>query len=458
MGLLKAAILAVLFVILISKILFAPGDVPKLPEIWWRPGNEKMVDQKIRPFNVSFSKEMIEDLKFRLRNARKSQPPLANVGQSYGTGITDLPKLIDYWLNKYDFAKQERLINRYPQYITNIQGLNIHYVHVKPRNPGKKQILPLLLIHGWPGSFLEFNKVIPLLTTPREDPDFIFEVIVPSLPGYAYSDASTIPGLNHIHTAILFKNLMLRLGFNQFYVQGGDWGSFINNYMSAMFPQHVLGMHSNMCLSTQPYTMLKSLFFSFFPSLIVSDENYHLMYPLFYHIMKKIEHGGYLHIQSTKPDTIGVALSDSPVGLAAWILEKFTVSTSFNDETKWDDGVLEKYTIDELIDNLMMYWATNSITTSMRMYAESVTYNVIFELKPQKWQIKVPSACAQFPNEIVYQPEGLLKDAYVNLVRVNRMPRGGHFAAMEEPKLLADDIWESIKIMKSLERPTAYNS
>ncbi|XP_072746900.1 juvenile hormone epoxide hydrolase 2-like [Anoplolepis gracilipes] len=419
----------------------------KLSEIWWTPGTEHSIDDDIRPFEIVFSEELVKNLKYRLKHIRFLTPPLKDVAWNYGTNTDALRKLLDYWADDYNFQERQKFMNQYPHFKTNIQGLDIHFISVKPNNAEKKQVLPLLLLHGWPGSIIEFYKLIPLLTTPRPEHDFVFEVIAPSLPGFGFSSAATIPGLSFIQMSMVLKNLMLRLGYDKFYVQGGDWGAVIVNAMSTLFPQHVLGMHSNMCLVTRIKSLIKQALynrlFSFLPSIKKSKKSRMFEGKSF------LLETGYFHIQATKPDTVGVGLNDSPAGLAAYILEKFSTGTNSSYKFREDGGLLEKYTYDELIDNLMIYWTSNSITTAMRIYAEMFTKeNYVLGNLMNKTLVKVPTACAQFPYEIAEEPRSKLETRYVNLLRVTKMPRGGHFAAFEEPELLANDIWASIDEME----------
>lgn len=283
-----------------------------------------------------------------------------------------LKPIIDYWKNNYDWRKREKFLNKYPQYTTVIQGLNIHFIHVKPKNAKNLEVKPLLLLHGWPGSIREFYKVIPILTERKKDRNFVFEVVVPSLPGFGFSQAATKPGLGPVEISIIMKNLMLKLGFEKFYVQGGDWGSAIAKSMSVLFPQHILGLHTNLCHSFRPMAILKLLIGSLYPSLFIEKKYENKMYPLSTKWKEFLASSGYFHIQATTPDTLGAALSDSPIGLAAYILEKFSLGTDRNNKKKLDAGLLEKFTFDELLDNVMIYWVSDSITTSMRLYLEYV--------------------------------------------------------------------------------------
>ncbi|XP_043286276.1 juvenile hormone epoxide hydrolase 2-like [Venturia canescens] len=444
--------LILLFYVAYSYNYVKKVEIPELPEIWWGPGSEEKSDTSIRPFKISFSQEDITDLRSRLKRTRQFPAALEGTGWSYGVDGSYLPIILQHWYEKYDFAKREAYLNRYPQFLTNVQGLDIHYVHAKPQNvTSNKRLLPLLLQHGWPGSVVEFHKILPILTTPRDEYDFVFEVVAPSLPGFGFSSSAVRPGLGSPQMAVVLKNLMLRIGFDKFYTQGGDWGAIITAHLAALFPQHVLGVHSNMCVVLSSNVLLKTALYAIAPSLAVAKEDESLMYPLKGKLMRHVEETGYFHIQATKPDTVGIGLIDSPAGLAAYILEKFSTATNGTYRFRADGGLFEKFEADELIDNLMMYWIPRSMTTAMRIYAE--TFNMkTRSLGIDSVPINVPSACAQFPNEIIHQPMEFLKDRFKNLLRATRMPRGGHFAAMEEPELLANDIFESVDEMEKFRK------
>lgn len=271
-----------------------------------------------------------------------------------------LKDILKAWRDNYNWREREKFLNQFSQYLTNIQGLDIHFIHVKPKTAQKT--LPLILLHGWPSSVRDFYKIIPLLTTYNEKYGFAFEVVIPSLPGYGFSSPSQKPGMGAPDIALILKNLMFRLGFSKFYIHGGDWGAIISKNMATLFPDHVLGIHSTMMYSRRTLSVFKILLGTIYPGWVVSKEYENRMYPLSEKISILIRESGYFHIQATKPDTVGVALGESPMGLAAYILEKFSLATQ--------EG-LKKYTNEELIDNLMYYWVTNSMTTAMRIYKES---------------------------------------------------------------------------------------
>ncbi|KAI4480828.1 hypothetical protein M0804_009925 [Polistes exclamans] len=425
---------------------------PDLPETFWGPDKNKAASKEIRPFKIDVPKSVIDDLNKRLENPKLNVEPLEGVAWTYGLPAPFLKNIIEYWRTKYNWNERQALLNKYPQFVTNIQGLDIHFYHVKPSNlPKNKKIkvLPILIAHGWPGSVVEFQKIIPLLTTPKPDRDFVFEVIAPSLPGYGFSDAAVRPGLSSVHIGIIFKNLMARLGFEKYYIQGGDWGSFITSSMAAVYPEKISGLHSNMCVSK--LFNIWYLIGILFPSLVVDKQYENRVYPLKDKIYSVLEESGYFHIQATKPDTIGLALMNSPVSLAGYILEKFSTWTNKEYKTRKDGGLFEKFTLDELLDNVMLYWVTDSITTSVRLYAEQYAISNI-NLQIDDFPIDVPTACAMFPNELVYVPEKMIRSRYLNLIQINHMPGGGHFAAMEEPLLLANDIYDFVAKVEELSK------
>ncbi|CAL7939634.1 unnamed protein product [Xylocopa violacea] len=428
-------------------------EVPILPETNWGLKKNEKASAEIRPFKIN----VLDDLKYRLAHRRPYTEPLENAAWSYGISSKFLNSVLDYWKDKYNWSEREALLNSYPQYITNIQGLDIHFYHVKPTNLPKNKnikVLPLLILHGWPGSVVEFQKIIPILTTPRPNQDFVFEVIAPSLPGYGFSEGAVRPGMASAQMSVILKNLMQRLGFKRFYVQGGDWGSFVAANMAALFPEKIIGLHLNMCTSPTPSNFFWLVIGSYFPSLIGVHENYSLFLPVSKHLTLLLQEFGYFHIQATKPDTIGAAMTASPDGLAAYILEKFVFSTFRTFKENNNDNMIGKFTLNELLDNLMIYWITNSGTTSVRLYAENLssTYRA---LQIERLPVEVPTGCAIFPNEILTQPQSLLKNRYPNMIQYNIMPHGGHFAALEEPTLLADDIFSFVQKTQRLQEKSS---
>lgn len=411
-------------------------------------------DKEVRPFLINITTEVIADLKNRLSNARPIVKPLRSVNFEYGFNGDHLAKVIDHWLNRYDWTARQAYLNTLPQFKTNIFGLDLHFIHAKPPTRSKARTIPLLMLHGWPGSVVEFYKIIPMLTTPVAGRNFVFEVVAPSLPGYGFSEAAARPGMGPAQMGQMFVKLMERLGHEKFYVQGGDWGAVITEAISKIFPDRVYGMHSNMCstiTSLKLIDYIRLALGTYWPSIIISSENEESRtYPLSKMFSGFLEESGYMHLQMTKPDTAGVALNDSPVGLAAYILEKFSTWTSTRYKNL-PDGGLSKFKTDELLDNVMIYWVTSSMTTSMRLYSEFAS-NKYQALPHAMVKVKVPAACAIFPNEIpiTLTLKTLLNRKFEKLIRATEMKDGGHFAAFEQPRLLADDIWSTVYEMENI--------
>jgi juvenile hormone epoxide hydrolase len=306
------------------------------------------------------------------------------------------------------------------------------------------KVYPILLLHGWPGSVREFYELIPKLTAQSPDKDFVFEVVAPSLPGYGFSEAAAKTGLGITEMAIIMRNLMIRLGFEKFYVQGGDWGSMIGNDVLTLFPENVLGYHSNMCTVMTPIQTIKTLVGSLYPSYFIDEAHISYYYPLTPKFKTLLVESGYMHIQATKPDTIGTGLSDTPIGLAAYILEKFSTWTDPALRQQPDGGLEKHFTKDALLDNVMIYFLSNSIVTSMRLYAEAFSTNA-FDSDLFRVPVDNPVACAKFKNDLAHELDWALRDKYTNLVQVSHYDNGGHFAAMQLPQVMYDDIVSFVK-------------
>ncbi|CAK1555352.1 unnamed protein product [Leptosia nina] len=421
-------------------------SVPEMPKMdfqrWWGDGQKPdKEDQSIRPFKIVFNESMIADLKNRLKNRRPFRQPLEGVQSQYGINTVYLEKIIKYWLKEYNFTERADRLNRFPHYKTRIQGLDIHYIHAKPEVKGKK-VLPLLMLHGWPSSSKEFDMVIPILTKPRDDFDFVFEVIAADLPGFGFSQGTNKPGLNPLQIGTIMSNLMRRLGFKKYYIQAGDWGSQSATHMSTFVPEEVLGYHINMPVSSRPISLVKFFLGSLFPSLFMEEKFVSRIYPLKQFFSYLLRESGYFHLQATKPDTVGVALTDSPAGLAAYTLEKIGVCSN-RDQLDTPHGGLDNINIDDLLDTVTIAWANDCIVTSMRIYSEAFVQPELFVM--HNIPTPVPTAAINFKYEVVYQPDWILRDKFVNLVRSTTLEFGGHFAGMHTPKELADDVFESVK-------------
>lgn len=420
------------------------GLVPHLPPDWWGEGLAGKDDVSVKPFKIDFPKELLDDLSQRLKTVRPFHPPLEGIGFEYGFNTKFLETVLDFWKTKYSWKDRQNYLNSFPQFTTQVQGLKIHFIHAKPAKTSGVKVVPLLLLHGWPGSVREFYEMIPQLTAPRPGQDFVFEVIAPSLPGYGFSQAPSRPGMGPAQVAVVMHSLMSQLGHEQYFVQGGDWGALIGNIISQLYPQSVTGFHTNL-LAMMPSSrvVIRLLIGSYFPNWICTEVEKDLVYPMSNVFTFMIEETGYLHIQATKPDTVGIALRESPIGLAAYIIEKFSTWTNREWKSLPDGGLLKKFKMENLLDNIMIYWLTGSITSSMRLYSENFSRKhsaLGFDQAP----VTVPTGYARFHNELATLPVSVLKLKYKNLVQVSDFPTGGHFAAFEEPKLLADDVWKFV--------------
>ncbi|KAL0860660.1 hypothetical protein ABMA27_010005 [Loxostege sticticalis] len=429
---------------------------PPLPELdydaWWGPENLKTKqDTSIKPFKIKFDNVLVKDLKDRLKIRPTFTPPLQDVAFEYGFNTKTLETWLQYWAKDYNFAEREAFFNQYPHFKTNIQGLDIHFIRVTPQVPQGVQLVPLLLLHGWPGSVREFYEAIPLLTAVSKDRDFALELIIPSIPGYGYSSPAVRPGLGPTEVAVVFRNLMHRLGFKKFFVQGGDWGGIIGAHLTTVFPEEVQGFHSNMAFSMTLKSTLFTWLGAYFPSLVVEEKYADRLYPLSKYYSNLVQESGYLHIQATKPDTVGIALLDSPSGLLAYILEKFSSWTKMDHRSKLDGGLEVKFTKDQLLDNLMLYYAPKSITTSLRLYSEFFNKRGL-SMKMDEIPTPVPTWVIQARNELAYLPPWLLKSKFPNLVNATHLDDGGHFLAFEMPKEFSQDVLNAITAFRKLHK------
>lgn len=374
-------------------------------------------DVAIRPFRIAVPESVLADLKARLKNPRIPDP-LKGSGWDLGTDTVYLRQLVDYWRDRFDWRAAERRLNQMEQFTTTIDGLPVHFVH---RRSTHANAMPLLVTHGWPGSIAEFTKIIGPLTDPPAhggQPSDAFHVVMPSIPGFGYSGKPSEAGWDPARIAKLEAALMARLGYTRYGVQGGDWGSIISTQVALADPAHVAGVHLNMCTGAPPPGPD--------PNAGLSEKE---LARLKVRQSFQAEETGYQQIQGTKPQTIGIALNDSPVALAAWIVEKFRT---------WCDcgGNPESiFTKDELLTNITLYWVTETAASSARIYYESRHPTS----PPDTSRIEIPTACADFPQEIIWAPRRWLERRY-NITRWTEMPKGGHFAAMEQPQLLVDDV------------------
>ncbi len=381
---------------------------------------------ELRPFTIEVSDAELDDLRARLA-ATRFPAPIPGSGWDYGTDSEYLEALCGYWRDHYDWRVWEARLNAFAQWKTEIDGVDLHFLHV--RSP-HEDAFPLIITHGWPGSIVEFHKVIGPLTDPTAhggDAADAFHVVCPSLPGYGFSSAPPERGWDCKRMASVNTALMERLGYERYGAQGGDWGAIISTYTGFADPAHCKGVHLNMAVARPPRG-------EDIRAGLSDDELEGLRR---FSEFRKLE-TGYQAIQGTKPQTLGVGLNDSPAGLAAWIVEKFRTWSDC------DGDVESQFSRDELLTNVMIYWVTQSITSSARLYYESMRSGTF---GPSDERLEVPTAVALFPRELFHPPRAWVERHY-NLVRWTPMPSGGHFAALEEPERLVDDVRAFFKTLR----------
>ena len=369
------------------------------------------------PFRIEVSDAVLVDLRARLHNTRwPDQMP--GTGWEYGAEITAVQKLCAYWADEYNWRAAEATLNAWPQFKATVDGQTLHYAHIRSPHPNA---LPLVLTHGWPGSIAEFLKIAGPLLDPvahggaGED---AFHLVIPSILGYGFSGPTTVRGVDVAHVARSQCALMTYLGYERYGVQGGDWGSMISSAMGVVDPEHVIGVHINMVVA-RPTDREN-------PTIgVLPDELAGLAF------MKNFRENevGYQEIQKTRPQTLAYGLTDSPAGLAGWILEKFR---------QWSDcdgDPFNAFSMDELCTNLMIYWVTGTINSSTRLYFEAIGSGRGGALP----RVEVPTGCAIFPRELFQAPRVWAENSY-NVTHWSRFPAGGHFAAMEQPEALVGDV------------------
>jgi pimeloyl-ACP methyl ester carboxylesterase len=382
---------------------------------------------KITPFTVSVADAAVADLNLRL--GQTHWPDEVGDGTwEYGMPSRVLRSVVGYWHDRFDWRAAERKLNGLPQFTVEIDGLIVHYVHAKGVDP---ESAPLVLTHGWPGSFVEMYKIIPMLTDPSNNglAGFrSFDVIVPSLPGFGFSQAPVSPGTNSRAVAQLWHTLMAALGHTSYFAQGGDIGSGVTTWLARLYPDAVRAIHLNFISG------------SYQPSLTEADR------PLSSAESEWLaaragwveREGGYSHIQATKPQTVAYSLTDSPAGLAAWLLEKFFA---------WSDGsgdLTQRFDLDELLTNVSVYWFSGNVAATLRMYRENARLPLRFGSGER---INCPLSYAKFPKEIINPPREWVERVF-DVVRWTEMPAGGHFAALEQPRALASDIHEGFSVFR----------
>lgn len=379
----------------------------------------------MRPFQINIPKQDIDDLQRRLHDIRLPGS-IFRQGHEDGISVSFMNRLLTYWRDSYDWRKEEARLNQYPQFMTDVEGQEIHFLHIKGKGPNPR---PLILTHGWPGCYTEFEDVILRLSDPAafggNDED-AFDLVIPSIPGYGFSPAPTKLGLGSKRVAQLWQPLMQQLGYDKFFTQGGDVGAGVSIWLALLYPENVEGVHLNFISPA-----LQPPFGTDAPALTSDEQDFKDRLSKFI-----AEEGAYLTLQATKPQTLAFALADSPSGLAAWISEKFV---------SWagHDGDLETViSLDKLLTIISIYWFGNNIDASLRIYKENRLAPIIVA---EYARSNVPVSVAHFPQELPIIPPRTWVERGLNVVRWTQMPRGGHFAAMEQPDLFADDVRASFR-------------
>jgi len=383
----------------------------------------------IRPFRVKFSDAELKELRRRVK-ATKWPEKETVTDASQGVQLATTQALARYWATEHDWRKVEARLNSFPNFITEIDGLDIHFIHARSKHDNA---LPLIITHGWPGSVIEQLKVIEPLTNPTAHGGTAadaFHVVVPSLPGYGFSGKPTAPGWDPPRIARAWTTLMKRLGYKQFVAQGGDWGNAVSEQMALQAPPELLGISTNMA-ATVPAEIGKALMSGNKPADLSDDER-RAWDQLDFFYKKGL---GYANEMALRPQTL-YGLTDSPVGLAAWILDHDAASQALI--ARVFAGEREGLTRDDILDNITMYWLTNTAISSARLYWDNreTSKAGFFDVK----NVQIPVAVSAFPDEIYQAPRSWAEKAYPKLIHYNRLPKGGHFAAWEQPQLFVEEV------------------
>jgi epoxide hydrolase len=384
--------------------------------------NQTGNSMSIEPFTSSVADHVLDDLRSRLRNTRWPEAEVV-ADWSQGIPLAWTREMCRYWAEEYDWRRREALLNRFAQFTTEIDGLGIHFLHV--RSP-HQQAMPLIITHGWPGSIVEFSKVIEPLTNPTAfggDAADAFHVVCPSLPGFGFSAKPQTAGWGVDRIARVWASLMDRLGYPRYGAQGGDWGSGITTAMGALDSEHCAGIHITLAMGIRPEAVSEP-----------TPEEARALKGLKYYAAWD---SGYSKQQSTRPQTLGYGLTDSPSGQAAWILEKFWAWTDC------DGDPLNIFGRDELLDNVMLYWVTATATSSARLYWESFG-----TARRTAHTVTVPTGVAVFPKEIVPPVRRWLEPRYTDIRHWSEMPKGGHFAAFEQPELFVAEVRKYFALLR----------
>jgi len=391
-------------------------------------------DTSIRSFRMNIPKQALADLSQRVA-ATKFPERETVTDATQGVQLATMRALASYWATDYDWSKVEARLNALPQFVTTIDGLDIHFVRVRSKNP---KALPLIITHGWPGSIIEQIKVIGPLTDPTKyggRAEDSFDLVIPSLPGYGFSGKPTAPGWGPEHIARAWVVLMKRVGYAKFVAQGGDWGALITDLMGVQAPPELLAIHTNMPGAVPNDINAAAFSGAPAPSGLAADEQ-HAYDQLAFFYTRGL---GYAMEMANRPQTL-YGLADSPVGLAAWMIDHDAASQAMM--ARVFAGQSEGLTRDDILDNITLYWLTNTGVSSARLYWE----NKLAFFAPK--HVAIPVAVSVFPDEIYAAPRSWVEKAYPKLIHYNRLPKGTHFAAWEQPEFLVDEIRASFRSLR----------
>ena len=399
-----------------------------------RAGEQTTDNTAIRPFHKTFPASDITDLRRRI-NATRWPEKETVTDASQGVQMATMQKLARYWGTDYDWSKCQAKLDATPQFMTNIDGLDIHFIHMKSKNANA---LPVIITHGWPGSIIEQMKVIDPLTNPTAHGGTAadsFDVVIPSLPGYGFSGKPTATGWDPQRVARAWAVLMTRLGYKRYTAQGGDWGNAVTEQMALQTPPGLIGIHTNMPATVPNNIDSAALAGAPTPAGFSTDEKYAYDRLAFFY-----KHGlGYATEMANRPQTL-YGIADSPVGLAAWILDHDWLSYALI--VRVFDGHTEGLTRDDILDNITLYWLTNTAVSSGRLYWESKL--PFFTPKG----VQLPTAVSAYPDEIYTAPKSWTGKAYSKLIYYNRLPKGGHFAAWEQPKEFTEELRAAFRSLR----------
>ncbi len=379
------------------------------------------MNDNIKPFELAVPESELDDLRRRLKATR--WPDAETLGDwSQGVPLAYMQEICRYWAKDYDWRRCEAMLNSWPQYRTEVDGLDIHFLHVPSPH---KEALPLVITHGWPGSVIEFHKVIGSLSDPVSyggQAADAFHVVAPSLPGFGFSAKPSAPGWSIERTGGAWAQLMARLGYERYVAQGGDWGAMVSEAIAIQDPEHCAAIHLNMVRAKPTKDSRDN------PSQAERDA------------LAAMQHyrdwdSGYSKQQSTRPQTLGYGLADSPSGQAAWIIEKFWAWTDCQGHPE------NALTRDEMLDNIMLYWLNDAGASSARIYWESFGKIPLFD-------IHIPVGCSSFPREIFRPPRHWAAERFKNIIHWNDLDRGGHFAAFEQPEIFVDELRTCFRQMR----------